>query len=329
MPEMETDPTRPAVHRAVDLIRRHHGLPEREGAVNGTSGESKWVRYARERHLKAKRRVIHLDEIPESQYPAILEIHGGSHFVILTGKRDDSTYSVQFPDSRESDVSADRLRESYSGQCIFLKPRRSAPRRSDGNGPDSAGRKFRDFLRSVKLSKGAFGFNLVVLFLTLLIVYSNDRALGGFVNPSVFLPLVATGIAALALVGVIGLRRELFRHRMAANWIDLAFVPVLFATAIAFVGWSIVPVLVFAGLLTAGLLSSNRLGSVPPRVQRHWKLVVAGAFLVGALSLSFSYFGGAVDLALMNGALGLSTYAIYLMAQGTGSWQSIRLALAS
>ncbi|MEM1441520.1 MAG: cysteine peptidase family C39 domain-containing protein, partial [Verrucomicrobiota bacterium] len=318
---------RPAVHRAVDLVRHHHGLPE--GGSGGDEGEAKWAKYARRSHFRAKRQVVKLEEIPESQYPAILEIHGGSHFVILTAKRDESTYSVQFPDSRESDVSAERLREFYSGQCIFLKPKRSAKRGDDDKGSGSFGQKFRDFLRSAKLSKGAFGFNLVVLSLTLLIVYSNDRALGGMVAPSMMLPLLASGLAALALAGVIGLRRELFRHRMAANWIDLAFVPVLFATAVAFVGWSIVPVLGFAALLMIALLSTRRLGSIPSRLQRHWKMVVAAAFLVGACSLSFSYFRGAVDMALMNGALGLSTYAIYLMAQGAGSWQSIRLALAS
>ncbi|MEM6279004.1 MAG: cysteine peptidase family C39 domain-containing protein [Verrucomicrobiota bacterium] len=329
MPTMEFDPTQPAAHRAIELVRQHHGLPKRAKKDDLDETSTKWAKYARRCHLKAKRRVIDLDEIPEAQYPALLEIHGGSHFVILTGKRDSSTYTVQFPDSRESDVSADRLSESYGGQCIFLKPQRTVRKTGEGGGSSSPGRKFRDLLRSAHLSKGAFGFNLVVLFLTLLIVYSNESALGGVANGSPILPLFAVGVSALALAGVIGLRRELFRRRLAAHWIDLAFVPVLFATAFAFVGWSIVPVAGLGILLVACLLSSRRLGSVPSRLQRHWKLVVASAFLVGAISLSFSYFQGTVDLALMNGALALSTYAIYLTAQGAASWQSIRLALAS
>lgn len=317
----------PASTRVVDLVRQHHRLPERADTKLSRGKSGNWAKEARCNHLRARRRLVNLKEIPESQYPVILEVHGGSHFVILTAKRDEDTYCVQFPDSRESDVSAERLEEFYDGRCVFLKPMRSVRSDDSHGGSGTSRRSFREFLATVKLSKGAFGFNLVVLLLTSLLIYSNDQALGELVHRSLFLPLLATGIAALALAGVIGLRHELFRQRVAAGWMDLAFVPILFGAAIAFAGWSVAPLLGFAALLIAGLLSSRKLGTVQSRLQRHWKLIVAAAFVIGAFSLSFSYLDGALNVAMMIGALGMSTYAVYLITHGGSSWQSMRLAM--
>jgi hypothetical protein len=319
----------PASTRVVDLVRQHHGLPQHADVGLPEENGGNWRKQARSRHLHARRRQVNLSEIPESQYPVVLEIHGCSHFVILTAKRDDDTYCVQFPDSREADVSAERLEEFYDGHCVFLKPMRSVRHDDEEGGSGAARRSFREFLATAKLSKGAFGFNLVVLLLTWLLIYSNNQALGELVHRSLILPLLATGVAAPALAGVIGLRHELFRHRIAAGWMDLAFVPVLFGTAMAFAGWAVVPLLGFAALLVVGLLSSKKLGTVQSSLQRHWKAVVAVAFLIGAFSLSFSYLDGALNVAMMNGALGLSTYAVYLIAHGGNSWQSMRLAMCS
>jgi len=321
--------TVPASTRVVELVRQHHGLPPREDAAAGVEKETGWAKSAHERHLHARRRQVNLSEIPTSQYPVILELHGGSNFVLLTAKRDEETYCVQFPDSREADVSAGRLEEFYDGRCIFLKPKRSARGGDTEGGSGSAKRTFLEFIGSAKLSKGAFGFNLIVILLTCLMIYSNDQALGELVHRSLFLPLLATGIAALALAGVIGLRHELFRHRVAAGWMDLAFVPVLFATAIGFAGWSVVPLLGFAALLVVGLLCSKKLGTVQSNLHRHWKAVVAVAFLDRTSSLSLAYLDGVLNVAMMNGALGLSTYAVYLITHGGSSWQSMRLAMCS
>ena len=106
----------PASTRVVDLVRQHHGLPQHADAGLPEENGGNWRKQARSRHLHARRRQVNLSEIPESQYPVVLEIHGCSHFVILTAKRDDDTYCVQFPDSREADVSAERLEEFYDGQ---------------------------------------------------------------------------------------------------------------------------------------------------------------------------------------------------------------------
>lgn len=321
----EHNPTLPASARAVTLVRQHHGLPSTPG-LEGFQEAGNWSKLARRHHLRAQRRIVKLEEIPESRYPVILELHGGSRLVILTEKRDESTYGVQFPDAREADVSAERLAEVYDGRCIFLKP---GPATDDGGAGKFGGmrRSFREFFGSVKLSKGAFGFNLVVLLLALLLIYSNDRALGDLVHRSLVLPLLATGIAACALAGVIGLRHELFRYRVAGGWMDLAFVPVLFAAAVAAGGWAVVPLVGFGALLVGHLLCSKRVGSVPSRLQCHWKAVVTTGFVIGAFSLTFAYLGGALNVAMMNGALGLSCYALYLIAHGGSSWQAMRLAM--
>jgi len=320
-------PTLPASTRAVDLVREHHGLLPMNGVVDHDR-EGGWAQKAHQRHLHARRRLVRLSEIPESQYPVILEIRNGTTFVVLTAKTGEKTYGIQFPDSREADVSAERLEEFYDGRCVFLKPRRVA--RGEDSCPisDTPRRKFRNFLKSATLSKGAFGFNLVALLLTCLMIYSHEQAFGGISKPSLIFPLLASGIVGIALVGVIGLRRELFRHRVAAGWMDMAFVPVFLAAATAIAGWPMVPILVIALLLVVGILGSDRLGSVRSGVHRHWKPVVLVAFVVGSLFLSLACFEGVLSITRMNGALGISTYAIYLIAHGGNAWQSMRLAMS-
>lgn len=316
----------PASIRAINLVRQHHGLPscvESRDFDEERNGKTNWPAEAKRKELRARCAVIELDEIPASQYPVILEVKGGKNYVVLTEKRDDETYSIQFPDSRESDVSKERLEECYGGHCIFLKPAGS----SGGGKGGSAIQKMLEACRNVRFSKGAFGFNLIVLLVAVLLVYSNQKALGELIHRSLFLPFFAIGVAALALAGVIGLRHEFFRHRASAGWVDLAFVPILFAAALGVAGWSVLPVMCLGGILLISLLTSKRLGSVPSRVQSHWKGIVAIAFLLGSLSLSLAYHEGLLNVAMMNGALGLSTYAIYLIAHGGSSWQSMRLAM--
>lgn len=317
-----------ALNRAIELVSQHHGLPASVGESEEAASRLKVAAFARRRHLRVKRRIVRLEEIPEAQFPVILETHSGRRCVIVTAKHPDGDYSVQFPDSRESLVSGDRLRESYSGHCLFLRPKRSSRHDDSNGGRLSFARRLRHLLRSAKLSRGAFGFNLVVLGATLLLVASNREAMNGVFERSLLIPLLASGFAAAALAGVIGLRRELFRRRLAAGWVDLAFVPVLFGTAITFAGWPIVPLLGLGLLLILGSILSRRLGSVRSQLQKHWRLVVVGAFFVGALSLSLSYAAGNLDMVLMNAALGLGTYAIYLIAQASTCWQTMRLSFS-
>ncbi|HRQ88798.1 MAG TPA: hypothetical protein PLA50_08375 [Bacteroidia bacterium] len=97
-----------------DLVALHHGVP---------SGQS----------LVARRRRVSFDRISPDCFPVVLELSGSGQLVILSEKDEpaasgEDTYIVQFPDSRESRVHAERLKSLYSGTCIMLRPeeRRSA-----------------------------------------------------------------------------------------------------------------------------------------------------------------------------------------------------------
>lgn len=126
------------VSRVLGLIRAHHSLPNpvsagMEEAPRSTANWSprNWQRESRRNHLSASRRRMALEAIPRESFPVILELSGGSNFVIVNerlspGRRHDcESYLVQFPDSRESLVRGDRLRELYDGTCVMLRP---APR---------------------------------------------------------------------------------------------------------------------------------------------------------------------------------------------------------
>lgn len=127
-------PDVPAAAKVLSLVRLHHGLPSLGGEEIPLSSAKRrtalgriWKRGSRLNHLAARRRRIALDEIPDASLPAILELSKGSNFVVLmerlpAGKENAEAYLVQFPDSRESQVSADRLRELYDGVCVLLRP---------------------------------------------------------------------------------------------------------------------------------------------------------------------------------------------------------------
>ena len=123
-----------ATAKVLSLVRLHHGLPSLGGEEIPLTSEKRqtalgrvWKRGSRLNHLVARRRRIALDEIPVASFPAILELSKGSNFVVLMEKHSGGNgkgdrYLVQFPDSRESLVSGDRLRELYDGVCVFLRP---------------------------------------------------------------------------------------------------------------------------------------------------------------------------------------------------------------
>lgn len=124
----------PIPSRILGLVRAHHGLPEPVSSDSPATKRQKsswsprfWNRESRRNHLSASRRRMELDAIPRESFPVILELSGGSNFVIvnerIAGSRNEGpAYLVQFPDSRESLVRADRLRELYDGTCILLRP---------------------------------------------------------------------------------------------------------------------------------------------------------------------------------------------------------------
>jgi ABC-type bacteriocin/lantibiotic exporter with double-glycine peptidase domain len=75
-------------------------------------------------------------DIPEGELPVLLQLSGGSNFVILKEKGKDDECLVQFPDSREAVVDGERLDEVYDGICVFLQPR------SSRNNSDLSGLRF-------------------------------------------------------------------------------------------------------------------------------------------------------------------------------------------
>lgn len=125
-------PDLPASSKVLSLVRLHHGLPSDSGEVVAPTARASaplgrlWRAGARANHLRARRRRIALDALPDGEFPVILELAGGSNFVIVHERSgteaEGQSYLVQFPDSREAVVRADRLRELYDGTCVFLSP---------------------------------------------------------------------------------------------------------------------------------------------------------------------------------------------------------------
>jgi hypothetical protein len=125
-------PNLPATSKVLSLVRLHHGLPPEGGVIlpkeakSGSPLGRLWRSGARANHLQARRRRVALDDLPAGEFPVILELAGGSNFVIVherCGKDGaEASFRVQFPDSREAEVRADRLRELYDGTCVFLSP---------------------------------------------------------------------------------------------------------------------------------------------------------------------------------------------------------------
>lgn len=121
----------PAAARAMNLLRRHFSISmESETFKNAASIEGKSTarnlrREAKANHLRTKHRKMLLADIPEGELPVLLQLSGGSNFVILKEKGKDGECLVQFPDSREAVVDGERLDEVYDGICVFLQPRLS------------------------------------------------------------------------------------------------------------------------------------------------------------------------------------------------------------
>lgn len=123
------NPSTPPAAKALSLVRLHHGAPnlgnDRIPTFDGIekkASHAAWSKGARLNHLNAKRRQRNLDDISETSLPVILEIDGGSNFVIMKERLGKSECVVQFPDSREASVNVERLNERYSGFCVFLSP---------------------------------------------------------------------------------------------------------------------------------------------------------------------------------------------------------------
>ena len=213
----------PAASRAINLVRRHHNVPgsgvemppvaSEEGS---RSAGDNWKREARANHLRAKRRTVLLSDIPVGQLPVILEISGGSNFVILKEKEKSGECLVQFPDARESIVDLARLEEVYDRYGGFWKAVRSM--RPTG-----------------KTIKGFF-FSLAVLAGALFYVHVESSASLGLVRRSLVLPLMGMLAAGCAVLGLVQLRHGWMGKNRPSRVIELGFIPHFTVTALGWLG---------------------------------------------------------------------------------------------
>ncbi|MEM9283210.1 MAG: hypothetical protein AAGA96_15415 [Verrucomicrobiota bacterium] len=130
-------PDIPPSAKAMSLVRMHHGLDSNGGEEipqvldrKGYDVPAAWKKEARLNHLRARRKRVPLSEIQNESFPVILDVHDSSSCVILLERIGEAGYIVQFPDSRESFVSVERLENAYDGSCIFLEPHASFHKQS-------------------------------------------------------------------------------------------------------------------------------------------------------------------------------------------------------
>lgn len=334
-------PELPASAKVLSLVRLHHGLP-----VSGTDEipvtpamQSNrlariWRTGARLNHLNARRRRIRLDDIPESAFPVVLELGNGSQFLILKEKVNDraaESYIVQFPDSRESLVRAERIREIYDGNCIFLSPRDAAQDGSSGTGSGRGGwlRRMLSRIGSFPMKRGltaAILCNSITLAGVIGVVMSHRMAFPRVDPPSLFVPATGVFMAAAVILGILRIRREALTEKLPAALIDCAFIPFYGLATVSLAGWSAVPFFWIAGMVGACLLLSHRLGQVASRLRRARSYILSATFLTGAAGCWTGASLGLLNPALMAGGIILGTCLVNLLIESDVLWQEARLA---
>jgi hypothetical protein len=324
------NPAIPAASRAMNLVRRHHNVPgiENEMTPPATNGEPRragnhWRREARANHLRAKRRTVLLSDIPVGQLPVILEISGGSNFVILKEKEKNGECLVQFPDARESIVDLARLEEVYDGTCVFLNPKEDSSNRTGG---------FWKAVRSMrptgKTIKGLF-FSLAVLAGALFYVHVESSASLGLVRRSLILPVMGMLAAGCAVLGLVQLRHAWMGKSHPARVIELGFIPHFTVTALVLSGWAIVPLVFFNALLVGYFLVSSRVGSVSSRLEKNRNLLVGFGFLLGVLGTAPMVLSGQLGPEMMAASVSLGAYSSWLLVHCDRTWQKVRLVACS
>lgn len=321
------DPAIPSSSKALSLVRLHHGVSARcdeeipvAAASGGMQKGAIWRAGARMNHLHARRRKVKLEEIPERAFPVILEVSGGSNFVILKERTDEATFLVQFPDSRESTVACQRLAEVYDGECIFLSPKRGS-----GRGTGSGWRNFFSRVRKKNVAVSGIS-NAFIAALSMLLVVNHESAFAGFSEKSVATPLLGIAAAAAVIAGIVRIRKA-FLEQSSENLVADCFALPLFAgLLVTLAGWATLPFFaVGLGVLILRMWS-KRVGSDVSRIDRNRKWLVGFAFVAGCLSMGGALVYGAISPALMTGALVIGTYLVYLMISSSRVWQEVRLA---
>ena len=324
----------PPAARAMNLVRRHHSMPleaekfEKAASIEGRSAARNLRREARANHLRAKRRKMLFADIPEGEFPVLLQLSGGSNFVILKEKGKDGEFLVQFPDSREAVVDGERLEEVYDGVCVFLQPRSS---RSDADSSGSGGKHlkkwFRAFRPTMETLKSLL-FSSAIIGGALAYVHFQAGSTTALEQRSVTLPLLGILAAGFASLGLIQLRAAVMKDDRRALMSELACVPHFLVTALALSGWTIAPQLLFVCLVGAVLLASSRVGSMPSRFERHRVKIGCFAFLLGCLGTVPMVFSGQIAPEIMTVSVALGTYVSWLFLHADRTVQRLRLAVA-
>lgn len=276
-----------------------------------------WRAGARMNHLHARRRRVKLEEIPERAYPVILEVSGGSNFVILKEKADSETFLVQFPDSRESTVTAKRLAEVYDGECVFLSPKRKG-------GMGGGLRRLFSRVRGKNVASSAMVNGLIAV-VSLLLVINHESAFAGFSAHSLVTPLFGMAAAAAVIAGIVRMRKAFF-DQSSGNLLADCFALPLFAGLLAMLaGWATVPFFLMGVSILALRVLSKSVGSVESRIDRNRRWLVGASFVAGCLSMGGAMAMGAISPAVMTGALVIGTYAMYALICSSRVWKEARI----
>ncbi len=333
-------PEVPSSAKVLRLVSLHHGvqtngMPEvpTSPVMKGNRLSSIWRAGGRLNHMRARRRHVRLEEIPESAYPVILELSQGSNFIVLkekvSGKIRDS-YLVQFPDSREALVQEERIRELYDGTCVFLGRREDR----DSGGKGSGGRRgvFRDVFARVSAFqwKSGLASSLLINGLTfaaaLGMMVSHRYVLGQAEGPSLVVPVMGVLLAAAVTLGIMKLRGAVRGGRVPSALVDLCFIPLFGAAVFSISGWSALPFLGVAGLVFSGLLLSNRLGRTPSLVRNVRPAILTLTFTGAALGAWWLVAVGLLNPSLMAGMIVTGTCFVNLFIESDVLIQELRLA---
>ncbi|MBL9157800.1 MAG: hypothetical protein JNJ70_10030 [Verrucomicrobiales bacterium] len=328
-------PEVPATAKVLSLVRLHHGLPSASGEEIPHAGakgrkrlERVWKSEARLNHLFARRRCIALEEIPSGCFPVILELSGGSNFVILRERTEETvgadSYLVQFPDSREALVRGDRLRELYDGVCVFLRPG-SSPTRSGGPGLWKRLRERLAAKSSKKVIALSFVANLLNLAAAIAVIVAPRSALGENVGSPFFLTALGVIMAAAVTGGLALLRHPAGRESLQGALVDCAFIPFLAVAIIYLAGWGALPFLVVAGIFSLALLASRHLGSASSAFRRLRPHLLTFTFLLGASVTAILALAGQLTPAFVAAGLVLGTTLVDRLFDGDLVLRELRL----
>jgi len=333
-------PELPAPAKVLRLVSLHHGLqtggkPEipMGPVMKGNRLSSIWRTGGRLNHLQARRRRVRLEEIPEGAYPVILELSQGSNFIVLKektpGKTPDS-YLVQFPDSREALVLGERIREIYDGTCVFLSRRDTR----DSGGKGSGGRRgvlqgLLTRVSSIRWKNGLVSsllINGIAFAVTLGMVVSHRLVFGRTDEPSLVIPAMSVLLAAAVTLGIMKLRGAARGGQVPSALVDLCFIPLFGGTVFAISGWPALPFLWVAGIISVGLLLSNRLGRTPSLIRSARSAILALTFTGAALGAWWLVAVGLLNPSLMAGMIVTGTCFVNLFIESDVLIQEYRLA---